>query len=298
MSEESLIAGGAEEAPVEAAEPTEAPATEAPEPTEQPEQQVDASVYDQMIPLFKQLNFTEDKARSTLDKIITGDSLDELSDDEGLIFGKYKDSVAAMEAFKNLESENGRLRREKAPEAPESYVYDFSEDEDLKGIIPEEYSFDDDPLVQHMEPVFKEGNFTQDQVSMATKAWLQYQAASMPDPKAEMEALGADADALIKGAQAFRNMKEFSNEEREIIEGWATTAAEVQILNKIKKMATAQKTIPTSGAEKAPMKSSAELYQEAFAYKRSTPNFAYNSDAQKVYDEMMNKAVSAEEKGY
>ena len=170
----------------------EVPATEAPTPTADVDtgtteptaveggdapteaHSVDQSVYDQMIPLFKQLNYTEDKASEVINKIAAGGDIADLSNDEGLIFGKYKDAMAAQEAFKTLESENGRLRREKSPEAPEEYVFDYSGDEDMAKIVPEGYDFGEDPLVQHMTPVFKEGKFTQDQVDMATKAWLTF----------------------------------------------------------------------------------------------------------------------------
>lgn len=303
MSEEGLLATAepVAETPTDMATDV---ANEAGDPQGEPAVEQEASepsaehqgVFDQMVPLFKELNVEADTARTVVDRLISGGDIGELVDDDGRIFGKYNDAIAAQEAFKKLESENGRLRREKSPEAPESYVYDFSGDEDLSSIIPEDYKFEDDPLVQHMEPVFKEGNFTQDQVNMATKAWLQYQASGRVDSKAELEKLGNDASTVINSVKEFRSNQAFNESEQAIIEGWATTAEEVQLLNKIKKMATPNSTIP-SKASQAPMKSSAELFAEAREIKNQ-PNFSNDTNAQRLYEEKMDKAILAEEKGY
>jgi hypothetical protein len=306
MSEEGLLSAAepAAETPTDMASDVAAEAHEhqgdtAPQETaEQPAEQSPEhqGVFDQMVPLFKELNVEAETAREVVDRLISGGDIGDLVDDNGRIFGKYTDSIAAQEAFKKLESENGRLRREKSPEAPESYVYDFSGDEDLSSIIPEDYKFEDDPLIQHMEPVFKEGNFTQDQVNLATKAWLQYQAASRTDPKAELEKLGDNADNVIRAAQEFMSNKAFNESEQAIIESWGTTAEEVQLLNKIKKMATPNSTIP-SKASSGPIKSSAELYSEAKEL-RNKPNFSNDTNAQRLYEEKMDKAIAAEEKGH
>jgi hypothetical protein len=46
-------------------------------------------------------------------------------------------------------------------------------------------------------------------------------------------------------------------------------------------------------------KSSAELYQEAFAVKKEAgANFSNNTTALKLYEEKLDKAVEAENKGY
>jgi len=255
-----------------------------------------AEIYEKMIPLFKQLNLSEEDAKAMLDRASSGEV--DLADEDGMVFGKYKDATAAREAFKKLESENGKLRREKTPTAPEEYEYSFGSDEDMKDIVPEDFDFSEDPLVQAMEPVFKDNNFTQDQVTAATKAWLQFQSASQTDPKAEMEALGTKATELIQGAQDFRDLKDFSTEEQSIIEGWATTGDEVKLINKIKKMMGGEKTIPTDGARLESGKSSKELYSEAFALKKKAgENFQFNTTAQALYDEKMDEAVAAEEKG-
>lgn len=232
----------------------------------------------------------------------TGGEEPDTMEDASLVFGKYKDLDAARDAFKQLESENGKLRREKAPEAPEEYSYDFSADEDLKEIIPEDYSFTEDPLIQAMEPVFKEHNFTQDQVASATKAFLQWQASEMPDAKVEMEALGDDASKLITGAQDL--VSGLSEEATAELEAFATTAGAVKALNEVvakysavEKELAATKKIPTGEAANSPVKSSSELYAEAKTI-RNSKNFQYDSDAQAIYDKKMDQAIAAEEKGY
>lgn len=256
-------------------------------------------IYQRMIPVFKEMNLTQEQAQAMLSGYMnqTYGAVDDLVGDDGMIFGKYKDAVAAQEAFKHLESENGRLRRERQPTAPEQYVYDFSGDEDVSSILPEDFDFSEDPLVKHMEPVFKEANFTQEQVNAATKAWLQYQASQRVDTKAEMESLGADAPIILKDAQALRDMKGFSDEERQIIESWVTTADEARLLSKIKGMMTAQSKIPAADNLQAPTKSSAELYAEASEIRRK-PHFTRDPDLQAIYEKKMDQAVMAEQKGY
>lgn len=224
--------------------------------------------------------------------------------DADLIFGKYKDIETAQEAFKTLESENGRLRREKSPEAPEEYTYDFGADDELYKIIPEDYNFSDDPLVQHMEPVFKEANFTQDQVEAATKAWLKYQVESGPVPEEEMAALGEDASKMVNKAKSL--VDGLSAEARSEIEGFASTASAVKALaelmdkyNGVEKELSATKRVPSGEAAKVPAKSSVELYAEAQKIRQDAgDNFQFNSTAQALYEKKMDSAIAAEEKGY
>ena len=299
MSEESLIGA---DAPAEDVQLTETPeAQPVKTPSETPAAPVpveaDNSVYDKMIPLFKELNYTEDRAKEVLCKIISGDELDDLTNDEGLVFGKYKDAMAAEDAFKKLESENGRLRREKAPTAPDEYTFDFSEDTDMKDIIGEEYDFANDPLLQAMNPVFKESNMTQDQVNAAVKAFMKFQHSTAPDFEAEMDKLGSGADSIIKEVQTFVS-RNFNESERALLEDVATTAEATKILHKISKMVSPNKPIPAQ-ATGASIKSSAELYAEAQKIRQEAgSNFQFNTTAQALYEKKMDAAVDAESKGY
>lgn len=302
MAEESLLDNAEpvkEEVEQEEVTTTEQETTkeEVSESSEVKEGDVDKdAIFDKMIPHFKELNLDEQTSREMLDRMISGKDIGDLADDQGLIFGKYKDAVAAQEAFKNLESENGRLRREKSPEAPENYEYNaISEDEEIKSIIPEDYKVEDEPIVQYMEPIFKDAGLDQEKVDSIIKGYLKYEAETAPNPAKEKEALGADANRLISEAASFRDMAEFSEEERAIINSWSRSADEVKLLSKIRKLTSAPKTIPSGEDIKAPRVSSAELYVKAKEI-RNKKGFEASSDLQKLYDQVLDEAISAEER--
>ena len=120
------------------------------------------------------------------------------------------------------------------------------------------------------------------------------QAESAPNPQEEMAALGDNANSYINKVKSA--VSGLSEDARAELEAFATTAGAVKALVELTG-ASAPKTIPTSNTTSAPQKSSAELYQEAFAYKNGVSNFPTNPDAQKVYDKMMDKALAVEEKG-
>jgi hypothetical protein len=268
-------------------------------PAETPAENADTdAVFNDMIPLFKQLNLDEDTARTAVDRLISGGDIGDLVDDQGLIFGKYKDSVTAQDAFKKLESENGRLRREKAPTAPDEYEYSFADDDDLKGLIDEEWSAQDDPMMKSMDPVFKEMNLTQEQVNGLVKAHMMYEASQAPNREQEIEKLGSNAAQITEEVGSFVG-RNFSEDEQDILHQTASTAAGVKLLHKLSKLSQGQKSIPSGEAAMPARKSSAELYQEAFAVKKEAgANFSNNTTALKLYEEKLDKAVEAENKGY
>jgi hypothetical protein len=314
MSEESLlaIADDVENAPIEeAVEETPIEANEAPTQVNGDEnfeynldfsgddrlveKDVDISQdknFEKMVPLFKELNLTQTQARAMAKAYM--DKTYELDNAEELLAGKYKTAEDLENGYKELTAK----LREKVPTAPEEYSYDFSDVEALKDIIPEDFDFADDPLMLALEPVFKENNFTQEQMKAAVSTYLQHQS-QLSDPQVELEKLGPNAKNLLQGAKEFSSLKHFTEEERSIIQNWATQADEVHLLNKINKLVSMnnnQKTIPTEGAT-TPVKSSVELYDEAKQIK-SRPNFRYDSNAQSLYEKKLDAAIVAEEKGY
>lgn len=185
-----------------------------------------------------------------------------------LILGKFKDYAALEGAYKNLESEFGTLRRQKSPEIPEKYEYNFSEDPDLKRVIPEGYDFSTDPMVQHLEPVFKDLKLTQEQVAGLTKAKIMFDAQNQIDPGEELKKLGPEGHDTIKAVETFVS-RNLSPEEQVIAAQVASTAEGVKLLHKLSRIANTS--IPKE-AQKGPQLSRKELLAQAQEI-RSQPRF-------------------------
>lgn len=288
MSEELAAEVPAEPTPTDV--PADTPTEPAPDPN--------AEVFEQMIPLFKQLNYGEDQARDVLAKVSSGMDFTGLTNEENLVFGKYKDITAAQDAFKTLESENGRLRREKSPEAPEEYSYDFAGSDEMKEIMPEDFNLQEDHLMQAMDPIFKNNNVSQDQMQGIIKGWLEYEQSLLPVPEEEEAKLGANAPQIISDVETFVK-KNFTAEEQAMLEGVATTGEATLLLHKIAKLVNGSKQMPTDKAQTHSGESSAALYNKAFKLKKETgSNFQFNTTAQAAYEELMEKAIAAEEAGF
>lgn len=222
------------------------------------------------------------------------------NDDAGeLIFGKFKDMDAATEGYKTLESENGKLRRERAPEAPEVYEYNFTEDNDLKDVVPQDFDFANDPLLKQLEPAFKELNITQEQASKLVGEYLKYEVSLQTNPADELAKLGPNGNQVVEDVKNF-SQKHFNEEEQAILQQWATTGEATSLLHKISKMSKGSASIPSGndGSANTVQKSSDELFLQAQELRRSTKGFEFNSDAKNRYEALMQKAIEAEEKGY
>ncbi len=215
---------------------------------------------------------------------------EEQSKAEELIFGKYKDMDAAQSAFKTLESENGRLRREKQPTAPDEYSFDFSEDQDLKDIYSG-YDFSEDPILKDMLPVFKEANITEDQAKAIVRGFGLYQKSNMIDFDSEV----AKIEGGLETVSAVENyvQKNFTTSEQEVVASWLTTAEGLSVFKKM----TMDKpnVIPTSNANVSP-DSSADLISKAMEIKKSN-DLISNTTARDAYEKLMNKAVEMQMKG-
>jgi hypothetical protein len=215
---------------------------------------------------------------------------DQQSEAEDLIFGKYKDIDAAQSAFKTLESENGRLRREKQPTAPDEYSFDFSEDEDLKDIYSD-YDFAEDPVLKDMLPVFKDANITEDQAKSIVRGFGLHQKSNMVDFDSEV----AKIEGGLETVSAVENyvQKNFTTSEQEVVASWLTTAEGLSVFKKM----TMDKpnSIPTSNANVS-SDSSADLISKAMELKKSN-DLISNTTARDAYEKLMNKAVEMQMKG-
>ena len=251
---------------------------------------IDNEVFDKMVPLFKQLNYTEEKAREVLNKISSGEEVEALSSEEGLIFGKYKDVEAAQTAFKTLESENGRLRREKKPEAPDEYSFDFSEDENLSAIM-EGVDLSQDPLMKELSPVMKEAGITQEQAKALVKAKLNFDKSMLPDVDGEIAKLGAEGPQVLAQVETFVQ-KNYTPGDQDILANIATSAEGVMF---IKNNLMGSKKMPGENINTT-TESSADILAKAQELK-STENFKYNTSAISRYDALMDKASKLQLKG-
>ena len=216
----------------------------------------------------------------------------ETSSKEGdMIFGKYKDMDAAMKAFKTLESENGRLRREKAPEAPEAYEFDFKDDPDVSDVYGEGYDFSSDPMYQAMDPVFKDAGLTQEQANKLVKGFGLLQKSEMVNVDAELEKLGAEGPKVIAEVEQFVQ-KNYSAKDQDILASIATTAEGVQF---IKNNLMKSKTMPGENINTT-TESSSELFAKAQELRKSA-NFDYDTNAIARYEKLMDEAVKLQGRG-
>lgn len=218
------------------------------------------------------------------------DKSGESGKEEKLVFGKYKDIEAAEKGYKELT----KKLREKAPEAPEAYNFDLSDDEDFKALERDDLNFklDDDPLAKAVEPVFRKHNISQDAAREIAKEVLKYELAAAPDAAAEKAKLGADAEQMLKSVSAFVG-KSFNDSEKQIAAQIATTAEGVKFLEKVSKLAGARN-VPDSLGETSAAKTKDDYIKEAMDLKRSTTNFEMNTTAIRKYEALMDKAVSAQ----
>lgn len=210
------------------------------------------------------------------------------TDEPELIFGKYKDMEAATSAFKELESQIGKLKRERMPEAPEEYNLDFSEDAELADMM-KDYNLKEDPLMEAMLPVFKEANITDEQARGLIKAQLMFNKLQDMDAesykKAELEKLGSEYESINTNLVSYAK-RNLTPEEQETFMSLASNAEAFKLLNKLidKPSAIPTKANETTGIDKS------ELEAKARAM-RADPNFFTNQDLQKRYNDIMVKLI-------
>ena len=209
--------------------------------------------------------------------------------DEQLILGKFKTYEDLEKGYK----EATKKLREKIPEAPEEYSFDFTDDEAFKEYshLDLKLALNDDPMAQAVAPIFKKHNISQEAAADIAKAVIKYELGNVRDPGEEKKALGEEADALIQNAESFVQ-KNFTKDEQQILAGLATTADGVRLVNKLRQMS-GSKPIPGEGGG-APALSSREYMDKAMKIKNETENFNFNTSAQKEYEKYMDLAAKAE----
>lgn len=198
--------------------------------------------------------------------------------------GKFETLGDIEKGYKEL----SQKVREKHPEAPEEYAFDFSEHERLKD-LSEDYNILEDPLMEAVMPIFKEHNISQDAATALTQSFLEWQLESMPTVEQEREKLGSEADAIIDEVSAF--VGKFPESERATLEQIGTTADGVRLLQKLKHMM-GEKSVP--GDVPRNQVDPAELWHKAQEYKKNAHNFMSNPQAQAEYDRLADIAVKAE----
>lgn len=217
---------------------------------------------------------------------------DEKKEEGYLYAGKYK----TVEDFEKGHKELVQKLREKTPEAPEDYSFDFSEDEDLKphALLLEDLDVKEDPRFEAMDVVFKKHSLTQEAVNDIVKAQLLYDISSMPDLEAEANSLGEEKDIMLAHAQTFVN-KHLTGDEAEIAVDLGKSAAGVKLLYKMSKLA-GEKSIPQNTGNVVAGPSSKELFAEAFKCRAENPKFEVDSTAQARYESLLESAIRTEEK--
>lgn len=233
----------------------------------------------------------KDVSEPTTEENFSEDKQSDGDHDVELIFGKYKDMDAAKDAFKTLESENGRLRREKSPEAPEEYLFDFKEDDDLKDIYGD-HDFENDPILKDMLPIFKEANITNEQAQSIVRGFGLYQKSNMVDFDSEVAKLDGGLETVSEVENYVQ--KNYTSEEQEVIASWLTTAEGLSVFKKIAMEKPSN--IPGEGNSASTKESSSELINKAMEIKKSTDLIA-NTSARQKYETLMNKAVEMQMKG-
>lgn len=213
----------------------------------------------------------------------------EESPEQELVFGKYKDIDAAQDAFKTLESENGRLRREKSPTAPDEYAFDFADDADVKDIYGE-HDFSNDPMAQAILPVFKEANLTQDQANAVIKAYGLHEKSKMVDFDAEVAKVDGGMETVSQ-VESFVQ-KNFTSSEQGILASIATSAEGLMF---IKNHMMKAKAMPGTEVNTV-TESSDDLIAKAMEIKKSD-NFSMNTNALARYEALMDKAMAMQMKG-
>lgn len=231
----------------------------------------------------------EDTTSSATEDAPAQDVAEETTDE--LLAGKFKEVPELERSYKELESSYGKLKRERAPEAPESYDFSFENDAEFTATLPEGYSLSEDPLVEAMSPIFKDANLTQEQVDKITKGWIGNELASVPNAEEEMSKLGSESEALLKGANSFLE-RNFTEEERGLVSGLESTADGIRLLNKMASIISTNKVIPTdastgTGVDLSDLRSKADAL-------RATPHFKNKPDLMKEYDGITRKIAEIE----
>lgn len=207
-------------------------------------------------------------------------------EESGLYFKKYKTPMDAFNGFAEMQKEFGRLKREKSPEAPESYELDFSDVE----FIPEDFTWKDETF-DEFETVFKKHNFTTEAVKDLIALKYKLEEPFIPNADKAREELGSEADEIIHNVNTAAK-KYFTEEERDVMAELGYDSRYMRILNKWSKLV-GEKPIPGE-MDGVPEADWEELKAEAFDYKKNNPDIEHNETKQRIYDRKLEAAIKAE----
>jgi hypothetical protein len=221
--------------------------------------------------------------------------LRDYKDEQGLYFGRYKSIPDAFKGLEELQKELGRIKREKSPEAPETYTpVTLGEDmpETVRGL---EIKPDEDPLYQHFAPVFKELALTQEQVEKLVKANIQYSLSQTLDLEAEKKKLGGEAEAII-GDVVHYTQKRNTEGMKVLAELAGQNADALKELHMLVKQG-GEKAIPGRIGEGVAPKTWQELRDEAWAYRQQHKDtIDSNPSQQQKYQDLMSAMSKAKKR--
>ena len=211
--------------------------------------------------------------------------------EEKLLAGKYKTAEELEEGYKNL----SQKLREKSPEAPEEYSFDTSAlGDDYKGVEISK----DDPLLQHMQGVFKDSNITDEQATKLAAEFAKYQDGNTPDPEKEMEKLGENGKETISRVENFfkkhGNAAGLTQEEVQSISSMTSTAEGVNALGKLVDRFSTMNDVPEKGQGGAAPDAD-ELFAQANEIRKSDPSFS-DMGKRKQYENLTRQAAEIKSK--
>lgn len=231
----------------------------------------------------------------------TSTSTDDSSSTEELILGKFKDTDELTSGYTELEKQYGKLKREKAPEAPESYEITFSEMEEFaeyKDFLTPD-ALKDNPHLDAIMPALKKHDVTQEAFNDIVGAYFKVDVASLGDAKSQFQSLGDEGGQMLTEVQ--RWISKFPEAEQEQFSGLGLavdgimpgfTADNLKLAHKIMSMS-GDKSIPDKAVETVKV-SHTELLNKAAELKRNTPNFELNTQVQAEYEKLMTRAAEIE----
>lgn len=207
-----------------------------------------------------------------------------------LILGKFKDQDALIDSYKELTAK----LREKQPEAPEEYKFDFSEHEVLgqhKDLVAE--VLETSPLIKAATAKFKEHNIPQSVADDILSTVLTEDIASLGDPEQVTKDLGDGAEQIINEVNQY--VSRFPKEEQAVFAQLGMSAEGVKLVHKLSKMGQS-KPIPAK-ADTTPAKSSADYWAEAREVKKQmNGNLQFDTAKTAEYERLTDLAIQAEER--
>ncbi len=173
---------------------------------------------------------------------------------------KFKSVAEAAKSFNELEKKFGKFKG-----APEEYDTSIPDMPDMK--------FEEgDPVLKEFLDYAKESNASQEFVTKALSQFVKSQQFYAPDPEAEMQKLGVNAQTEITQLSEWAGQR-LTPQEHEVFKSLVTTAEAFRVLQKLKGNITSNPEIATKGNYNSQPKVTEREVQELIADPR------FNTDA-------------------